>query len=619
MKQIDLGPAIRLADGVVVYRDVMIPMRDGVKLATDIYRSARKPIALPVILERTPYNKGGISRTEKTAAKPEPLSRQSLAMRLVAEGYVMIWQDCRGRYGSEGSFTKYVNEAGDGFDTMQWVVAQEWCNGTIGTMGLSYDAHTQMAAACLAPPGLAAMVLDSGGFSNAFTCGIRQGGAFEMKQATWAYNHALESPEAVADPAIAAAITAESLVDWFACMPWGKDRSPIRWAPDYEDYLLDQWQHGTFDGFWQRHGIWAAGYYDAIPKVPIVFMSSWYDAYVQTSIENYSALKSNRRTALIMGPWTHGNRSSRVFGDVDFGPAAVFDGEVDEDWLTYRLRWFAAALKDDPDTQSGKVHYFMMGGGSGCKTEAGYLDHGGKWFEDIDWPPRASRPLVLYPHADMRLHKNASQTPGDISYDFDPANPVPTLGGALTSGEPVFTGGPVDQVENASFFGCKTPGMPLKARRDVVSFETAPLVEDLVVAGNVIIHLCVSTNALDTDFTAKLIDVYPPSADYPRGYAMILTDGIFRRRYRDGYDQPRLVGLDEKEMQISITPFATANRFVKGHRLRLDISSSNFPKYDVNPNTGEPEGSSRRAYKTVNTLHLGESFRLEFSVIYEDI
>jgi putative CocE/NonD family hydrolase len=618
----DLGPAIVLAEDVVVHRDVMVPMRDGIRLATDIYLPARNGKAItaawPVVLERTPYDKSSASRSERTALRPDPLQRSEMAVRIAREGYVTIYQDCRGRHASQGRFTKYVNEAEDGYDTMAWILQQSWSNGRIGTMGLSYAAHTQMAAACLNPPGLACMVLDSGGFANAHAAGIRQGGAFELKQATWAYNHALESPEAKADPTLGRAIAAEDLCAWFGQMPWGRDRSPVRWIPEYEAYLLEQWQTGTFGPFWQKAGLWAAGHYDAIPKIPIAFMSSWYDVYVSSTLENYAGLSAGRPTALIMGPWTHGNRSATVFGDVDFGPQATLDGQIDTDWLTWRLRWFATWLRGDaPDTQSARVDYFLMGGGSGRKTDAGKLDHGGKWQRDSAWPPRAARPQILHLHPDMRLSPDAPADPSAISWDFDPRDPVPTLGGALTSGEPVFSGGPVDQVEAEGFYGCKTPGMPLKARRDVISFETAPLAEDLVVAGPVSVRLTVSTGAPDTDFTAKLIDVYPPSDNYPRGYAMILTDGIFRLRYRDGFDSPRPVSPGEGPFEITITPFATANRFAKGHRLRLDISSSNFPRFDVNPNTGEPEGTSRRARVAVNTLHLGlgAGCQLEFWVV----
>ena len=610
-----LTRAEAVADGVVVHRDVMLPMRDGVRLATDIYRPARGGVPvetpLPVILERTPYDKAGTPRTEFSAAGLEPMSRPELAVRLVREGYVVIWQDCRGRYGSEGEFVKYLNEGEDGYDSMVWIEAQPWNNSRIGTMGLSYGAHTQVAMACLNPPGLACMAVDSGGFSNAFTCGIRQGGAFELKQATWAYNRAMEGPLAQRDPRVRAAIEAEDLHQWFAHMPWTKGRSPVRWDPDYEAYLLDQWQHGTFDDFWKKVGIWAAGYYETFPKIPITFMSSWYDAYVQTTLENYAGLKGDpeRPLTLIMGPWTHGNRCERVFGDVDFGPAAVFDNQVDTSWLDYRLRWFARWLKGDERAggPTDRVRYFLMGGGSGRRTAEGHLDHGGAWRSGSDWPLPEAAPLVLHLRDDMRLTPEPPSEDTALGYDFDPANPVPTIGGALTSGEPIFTGGGFDQVERADAYGCTRPGLPLSARRDVLSFETEQLQEDLAIVGPVTVRLWVSTDAPDTDFTAKLVDVYPPSEDYPRGYALNVTDGIFRVRYRKGFDRPEPVDSQEGVFEIVITPFATANLFRAGHRLRLDISSSNFPKYDVNPNTGEPEGKSRRGRVAFNQVHMGAS------------
>lgn len=618
MPPVALTPAEPVTEDVVVHRNVMIPMRDGIRLATDIYRPATggRPLEdpRPVIFERTPYDKSGTPRTELSVADPVSKSRADLAVLLVRQGYIVIWQDCRGRFASEGRFTKYVNEAEDGFDAMVWIEAQPWNNSRIGTMGLSYDAHVQMAMACLNPPGLACMAVDSGGFSNAFSCGIRQGGAFEMKQATWAYSHAKDSPLAASDPGVLCAIEAEDLAGWMARTPWTKGRSPIKWDPDFEAYVLEQWQHGTFDDFWKRTGLWAAGYYATFPKVPIIFMSSWYDVYVPTTLENYAGLKGDpaRPLTLIMGPWTHGNRSRSTFGDVDFGPAATFDGQIDRDWLSYRLKFFARWLKDeDQPAQDGRAHVFLMGGGSGRRTAAGHLDHGGHWIEAPDWPIPAAEPLVLYPRPDMSLAAEAPAAGAVLGYDFDPRDPVPTIGGALTSGEPIFTGGGFDQVEAPEFYGCCNPGMPLTARPDVLSFETAPLAEDLAVVGPVVVRLEVSTDAPDTDFTAKLVDVYPPSPDYPRGYALIISDGIFRLRYRKGWDRPEPVAPDEGIMEIEINPFATANLFAKGHRLRLDISSSNYPKFDVNPNTGAPEGTSRMTRIARNQVHLGQGTRIE--------
>ena len=228
-------------------------------------------------------------------------------------GYVVVFQDCRGRYGSEGTFTKYLSEGEDGYDTCAWIVDQPWCNGRIGTMGLSYAAHTQMALACLAAPGLAAMVVDSGGFSNAYREGIRQGGAFELKQATWAFNNAKESPEAKRDPVLRAALEAEDIRAWFAAMPWSEGRSPVRAHPEYEAYLLEQWRAGTFDASWRKVGLYAEGFYDKIPSVPIVLMSSWYDVYAQHDLRQ------------LCGP--QGERGEAAAGD--HGPVAARQPAVD--------------------------------------------------------------------------------------------------------------------------------------------------------------------------------------------------------------------------------------------------------------------------------------------------
>src|ERR1700722_4228466 len=223
---------------VALTSDVMIRMRDGVHLAIDVYRPAQngKPLPgpFPVILERTPYGKTVVSRSELSVADPVAKSRADVARFFVSRGYVVIYQDCRGRYGSEGEFVKYLSDGNDGYDTCAWIVAQQWCNGKIGTMGLSYAAHTQAALACTNPPGIAAMVLDSGGFANAYQDGIRQGGAFELKQVTWAYRAAFESSEVARDPARIAALKAIDIKAWFARMPWKRGRSPLTPAPEYE-------------------------------------------------------------------------------------------------------------------------------------------------------------------------------------------------------------------------------------------------------------------------------------------------------------------------------------------------------------------------------------------------
>ena len=201
---------------MLVERDLIVTTRDGVGLATDVYRP-KEGGPFPVLLERTPYDKSAPSRAERTAAAAQPRSRAEVALYFVQAGYAVVYQDCRGRYKSGGRFTKYLSEAEDGFDTCAWLLKQPWGNGRIGTFGLSYAAHTQAALGCLDPPGLAAQFLDCGGFSNAYRSGIRHDGAFDLKQATWAYNNALADAK---DPAIRAALMAQDIKEWFARMPW---------------------------------------------------------------------------------------------------------------------------------------------------------------------------------------------------------------------------------------------------------------------------------------------------------------------------------------------------------------------------------------------------------------
>lgn len=578
---------------------VMVAMRDGVRLATDVHLP-KTPGPYPVILERTPYGRDQPSRSEITVSDPRPMARSVFAEVFTADGFAVVYQDNRGRHGSEGVFVKYLSDGLDGYDCCEWILQQPWCDGRICTMGLSYAAHTQAALGCAGAPGIVAQVLDSGGFSNSWTGGIRQFGAFELKQATWAHKQAILSPEAEADPVMKAALEAEDIRDWFARMPWQPGHSPLRHHPDYEAYLFDQWRHGAFDAFWQQLGIWAEGYYDRYPKADCVHMSSWFDPYSLTAVTNYLGLKARSPQRLILGPWTHGNRSARVFGDVDFGPEAPIDSWAGN-WRDYRLRHFRHAL-DGTTNPEPAVRVFVMGGGSGRKTDAGHLDHGGRWIAMADWPGPGSVATDYHLHPDGRLALEISPS-GAISYDFDPKHPVPTIGGNLTSLEPVAVGGSFDQTEAPGFFGCTAPFLPLASRSDVLVFQTEALSAPVEIVGPVTARLFVSTSAQDTDFTAKLIDVHPPSADYPQGYAMILTDGIIRLRYAEDPAHPRLRQPGEV-VEITVTLFPTANLFLAGHRIRLDVSSSNFPKFDVNPNTGEPEGAARRRQVATNTVFM---------------
>ena len=430
------------------------------------------------------------------------------------------------------------------------------------------------------------------GFSNAYRSGIRHGGAFDLKQATWAYNSALADAK---DPAVKAALAAQDIKAWFARIPWRKGGSPVSAAPECADYLFEQWPRGIFDDFWKRPGIYAEGYYDRYADVPIVHLSGWYDPYARTAIENYLGLSPRKRAPmrLILGPWTHGDRSLSYAGEVDFGPAAPVDINLAADFFARRLDWFDHWLKSRSSGAAAEPpeRVFAMGGGSGRRNSMGRLDDGGRWRTAADWPLPETRWTEFHLHPDRSLRRALPpQGARPLDYAFDPRHPVPTIGGAANSGEPVMRAGAYDQSTGPNVFGASEPYRPLAERPDVLVFATPPLDREIEVTGPATVRLWIASDCPDTDFTAKLIDVHPPNDDFPEGFAMNLTDGILRVRYRDSWERPSPMAPGEV-CAITIELFPTSSLFASGHRLRVDISSSNFPHFDVNPNSREPEGT----------------------------
>jgi putative CocE/NonD family hydrolase len=301
-----------------------------------------------------------------------------------------------------------------------------------------------------------------------------------------------------------------------------------------------------------------------------------------------------------MGPWVHGGNTRSYAGEVEFGPEAA----IDDFHRGFHLRWFNRFLKNQREAESQlPVRIFVMGTGDGHKDENGRLLHGGYWRDEPGWPLPDTEFTSYYFHADGTLQ--ASIPPQDVApttYRFDPAQPVPTIGGAFSSTSPVFEPGAFDQRERPDFYGSVQPYLPLKARQDVVVFQTEPLKQAVTVVGPIKVELYVSSSAVDTDFTVKLIDVYPPTKDFPTGFEMNLTDGILRARYRNSPERQELLRPGEI-YKLVLEPFPTANVFKKGHRIRIDISSSNFPRFDVNPNTGEPLGMNRRMQNADNSVY----------------
>jgi putative CocE/NonD family hydrolase len=565
-------------------------MRDGVELATDVYLPPG-PGPFPSVLQRTPYDRTAASNADVTQGDPRPASRAEQGAQYAAEGLAFVIQDCRGTHASEGAFVKYLSDGEDGADTCAWLVTQAWSDGRICTVGLSYDAHTQGALGCYDPPGLVAQVLDCGGLWNAWKSGGRAFGVFEMKQVMWAFRQAIGSPESAADPKLKSALEAEDIEASMRRLPWRRGESPLRHHPKYEEYLIDQWEHEVFDGFWQKPPIWMEGKHQRYSKAACVHLSGWYDPYVLSVTRNYQGLKTAGKGPqyLILGAFTHGHRSRPFAGDVDFGHDAPLDSWAG-DWPSYRLRMFDGVLRGQSSSEPS-VRYFLMGGGSGERTRQGRLLHGGGWRSAADWPPTEARPMDLYLHPGGSLGPLRPQTPGECSWRHDPADPVPTRGGNVASLEPLAMAGGYDQSTSD--------------RDDVLIFLTDTLEAPLDVVGSITVHLTVSTDAPDTDFTAKLIDVYPPSLDFPDGFALNLSDGIVRLRFAEDPTRARSASPDEQR-QVQIVLPDIANSFAAGHRLRLDIASSNFPKYEFARGTGPTLGPFG-APVALNMLHFSEA------------
>ncbi|MBT5711391.1 CocE/NonD family hydrolase, partial [Candidatus Poribacteria bacterium] len=519
-------------------------------------------------------------------------------------GYVCVIQDVRGRFASEGQWYAFAKEAPDGYDTVEWLAAQPWCNGSVGTMGDSYCGSDQSALATLNPPHLSTMIVAVGA-SSYYHCSMRQNGALEQRFMIYAFRMATTSKEALANPDIKAALDKAfaEVGDWVRRAPLRRGTSPLRLVPDYEQWALDILQHGEYDEYWRQRGYAISEYYDEHADVPTLYLGGWYDSYARATCENYVALSRAKRSrqALLMGPWTHGAYETPFAGDLEFGP----DGVINYNDL--RLAWFDHTLKGMRTEAAdwGPARLYIMGHGDGGSTDAGRIDHGGVWRDEPDFPLPNSAPTAFYLHADGSL---AVEAPEDADaeptrFTFDPRNPVPTIGGGISAGDPIMRPGGYDQVGRADVFG-SDDRLPLNARDDVLTFQTEPLTEDTEVTGPISVTLYASSSCVDTDFTAKLIDLHPPSGDYPAGLAINVTDSILRARYRNGWDKPELMEPGEAyELRFELYP--TANVFRAGHRIRLDVSSSNWPRFDVNPNTGGPLGLDRR-------------FRIAEQAIYHD-
>ena len=576
--------------------NVMIPMRDGVQLAADIYvpsvggRTADGPF--PVILERTPYDK----------AAPRQVDN---ARYFARRGYVTVIQDVRGRFESEGEWYPFAKEAPDGYDTVQWLGVQPWSNGAVGTMGGSYAGSDQSALATLAPSHLSTMIVAVGA-SNYYHGSMRQNGALEQRFHVYVFRMAMTSKEAMADPGLQAEIMKaflEDMPDIVGQLPLKKGATVLRRLPSYEQWAMDILTHGEFDDYWKQRGYAIDEYYDEHADVPTLYLGGWYDSYARNTPTSYVKLSKMKRSpqVLLMGPWTHGEYGVTHAGDVDFG----IDSHINQNDL--RLAWFDHYLKGmhTEFADWSPVRIFTMGAGTQQMNKHDYdrrLDHGGYWRSEPNWPVPGTQETAFFLHADGTLSRNEpdEQEQPSTRYTFDPMDPVPTMGGGISAADSIMRPGAFDQRGRPDFIGCVNE-LPLNTRHDILTFQTPELEEDTEVTGDILMRLWASSSALDTDFTAKLIDVHPPSDDYPDGFAMNITDSIIRARYRNGWNCAELME-PGAAYEFVFHLYPTSNVFRRGHRIRLDISSSNWPRFDVNPNTGGALGLERRyevAHQTI--------------------
>lgn len=578
---------------VVARKGVMVSMRDGVRLSTDLYLPGRDGEAVegkwPTVLTRTPYNKNGNERFGRYYAE---------------RGYVFVAQDTRGRYESEGVWHMLTDDGPDGVDTAAWIGAQEWSDGQIGMLGTSYVGGTQHAMAMAQAPELRT-VIPVDAMSNLGYASMRNGGAFELRFWNWIHLNSARGNRQSRDPQMQALLQelADNRVEYLHNMPLRRGMTPLRMAEEYEDWLVEALRHGGNVDFWRQNNI--RDYPETYKDIPVYLVGGWYDSWASNTTANYMALRERIEgpVYLIMGPWIHGAQGSSSHGQASFGADAAI-----ADPLEWRLEWYDHWLKgiESKVTRgeapfSSPVRIFVMGTGSGVKTDKGLLDHGGYWRDEQEWP--LSRAAVTAFHLQPGGGLSTDAPPRDggaTSFVYDPRNPVPTIGGQISSGNDILVQGAWDQRGSEAIWNWRKP-VPLSARNDVLVFQTEPLAEDLEVTGELAVDLWVSSSAVDTDFTAKLVDVYPPSGDYPDGFDLIIGDGIIRTRFRESLKAERLME-PGRVYPVRITLYPTSNVFKKGHRIRVDVSSSNFPRFDLNPNTGEPLNDNRRVQSAVNRV-----------------
>jgi predicted acyl esterase len=596
----------------IIERKLMVPMSDGKRMATDVYRPKDASKKYPIIFVRTPYN---FNYWDVQLRAPRDMSSE---LKAVKRGYAFVEINERGHFFSEGQYDILGPPLSDGVDELSWMASQPWSNGKVGIIGCSSTAEWQLAVAAQGSPALAAMI------PQGFGAGVGRvgpyyeqgnwyrGGAFQMLFAPW-----ISGEQNQVRPMFSPDTSREDLVRVSKMFDLAPRMPPVDWSkalwhlPVMDIIKAVDGPHGIYadrmevstggamikrtpnDPAWYRGGLW----HDNMPiNVPGLWFMSWYDVSVGPNLAAYNHVRKTARPEIarqqyaLIAPTLHCSYT-RATEDTIVGERSMGDARLDYDALTYG--WFDHFLKGENNQileKTSRVRYFTMGTN--------------KWQTAETWPPDGARPVTFYLSSagkanslfgDGELATAAPSTDNPDSFTYDPMNPVSSYGGGVCCTGNAVTGGAFDQRK-------------MEARADVLVYTTEPLKEGMEVSGPIDATLYVSSDVKDTDFTVKVLDVYPD------GRAYNLDENIQRVRYREGYDKPPAWMEKGKVYKVPLQPMTTSNYFPAGHRIRIEVSSSNFPRFDRNLNTGGNNYNESTAVVAHNTVHHSKQYPSQITV-----
>ena len=593
-------------------RKVMVPMRDGKRMAADIYRPKDTSKKYPIIFVRTPYN---FNFWDVRNGAPRDLTNE---LDAVKRGYAYVEMNERGHFFSEGEYDILGAPLTDGTDAISWMAAQPWSNGKVGTIGCSSTAEWQLGVAAQGNPAFAAMI------PQGFGAGVGRvkpyyeqgnwyrGGAVQMLFIAWLYGQQNQvRPMFPPNTSQEDLIRASRLFDLAPQMPpvdWSKalqhlpEMDIIKAAGGPRGIFADRTEVSTGgamikrapnDPAWYRGGLW----HDDQPiNVPGFWFMSWYDVSIGPNLAAYNHVRKTARPEIaqqqyaVIAPTLHCGYT-RATENTVVGERSMGDARLDYAALTYG--WFDYFLKGENNhvlENMPRVRYFTMGMN--------------KWQTSDTWPPQGAQPMSLWLssggkanslNGDGALAAAAPATDNPDAFTYDPMNPVPSYGGNVCCTGNAVTGGAFDQRK-------------MEARSDILVYTSERLKEGLEISGPIEATLYVSSDAKDTDITVKVLDVYPD------GVAYNLDETIQRMRYRDGYDQPPVWMEPGKVYKVTLQPMTTSNYFPAGHRIRIEVSSSNFPRFDRNLNTGGNNYDEVKGVTAHNTVHHSQQYPSQISL-----